>query len=369
MPDPDPYTCSASQIETAELCLRKWYLSKVQEIPREPNRFAQFGTLTHEHCADWFEHSKPPPGTPEGRAALGLIRHLPPPQTPGLETEKEILFSIGGVPFRGFVDLRNLSLETPWISDHKTTSDLKWAKSEQELREHPQPTAYAYEAMVATGKRAVDLQWTYTTRGKRPVVLPVRTRVTYEEIRPRLEKTAETANLLKLIWDERPDPDEIPYDPNGCHAFGGCPYQEICNLTPNEKFRGIMTQGKKNAFRERLQASKAKKGIPAESGTVNPPEAPPEAAAAPEPEKPKEKKPRKPRGKKAAKKAADVKAEAPKANGQDASTEPPAPTLPPQPQPQPQTALQRGFQQTVDFATQKYAQGFKDGFELGRQTR
>lgn len=357
-----PYRSSSSQVETAELCLRKWFLDKVVGLPRTTNAAAEYGTVTHTHLEHWFTSATPPSMTREGRTALAILRCLPPPQTPGIEVEHEIKINVGGVPFVGYIDLRIIDQEVPFISDHKTTSDLKWAKTPTELATSAQPalyTAATFEetARLATeGKRRapaslVNLQWTYGTRHKSPRVLPVKAALTQADIAPRMRETADTAHVLKELWEARPAWADVPYDAQGCEAFGGCPFRSTCNLTPIEKLGSIMTQqSKSDAFKAKLLAAKAAKAngaatVPATSGTVNPPEAPTEAAASPEPEPAKPpKKPRKSRKKKAPEPAADVAAK---------SIEP-APLADRVAQAAP----------PIDMLTQQYAAGFRDGFEL-----
>jgi len=397
-----PYRSSASQIETAELCFRKWFLDKVEGLPRTSNRYAEYGTLSHAHLERWFTDHTPPPMTPEGRTSLAILRCLPPPQTPGIEVEKEISISVGGVPFLGYVDLRILDRPVPFISDHKTTSDLKWAKTPAELATSVQPALYAAATFEETRRQAnsgqrscnastVELQWTYGTRHKSPQVLPVRALVCPEDIAPRMQATADTAHVLQHLWTERPSWRDVPYDAQGCEAFGGCPFQSICNLSPQEKIGSIMSQqSKSDAFRAKLLAAKAAKSngaaapatVPATSGTVNPPEAPAVAATSPEPEPAKPAKtPRKPR-----KKKADTVAQA-KADGANAARDlaraaSPTGTLPseaamvasadkpipyvPTPEPEPEPAPMYQSTPPIGMLTQQYAAGFRDGFELGR---
>ncbi len=52
---------------------------------------------------------------------------------------------------------------------------------------------------------------------------------------------------------------DLPYNGAACENFGGCPYEQLCDLSPREQLRSIMSQdAQKNAFLAKLQARKAK---------------------------------------------------------------------------------------------------------------
>lgn len=392
-----PYTCSASQVSTFELCARKWAWDKIAGLPRKPNRFAAFGTLTHTHLEAWLESGTVPPDTPEGNTARAMIPHLPAtPQTPGVELEKHITPVLGGVQFNGYVDVLITRPGAPLVSDHKTTGGLQWAKTPATLLEDPQATLYAHDAMLAARTDACDLHWTYGTRHKRPQVHVVRALVTRQGIAPRIAKTTKSAQAMALIYDAAPDPLETPHDAAGCEAFGGCPFQDNCNLTTQEKIKSIMAQETTHsAFLLKLKAkrangatpataaphppAKAPATLPTTSGTINPPEAPATAATAPapapEPEAKPAKKPRKKRRTKAQMKAAAAAEEAEATAGHDteAPVEPVADTPPtraePAPAPEPAPAMIGGAKLSGPSTAWQdgFERGFARGFEAGRK--
>jgi len=130
-----PYTCSASQVATAETCLRKWAAIKIGGLKPPPNKYAALGTEVHEILASWLSSARPPPETRAGNIALAMLKHLPPPQTKNLLVETEIEVPLGGVKFVGFVDAAiYVGREVPFVADHKTTVDFCWAKDPDDLR-------------------------------------------------------------------------------------------------------------------------------------------------------------------------------------------------------------------------------------------
>ena len=363
MSDNKAYCSSASQVSTAELCLRKWAFRKIDKIESPPNKYAAFGSRVHKLLEEWFKDGTPPPNTAEGRVARNILGHLPPPQTPGILVERKIDLMLGGVPMVGYVDLSILEgRERPFVSDHKTTSGLQWALAADDMHNDVQCSIYAYEAMVRTNSKTVDVQWTYGTRdGKRS--LPVSRKLSLDEIRPRLKRTAETVANLRDIFNEQIPGLELPYDAAGCEAYGGCPYQSICNLTPQERMQSIMSQ--KNTESAFLAKLRAKKGNGATTPTphpapvepapdpeippsvptvVNPPSAPETVPEAIE-EKPKKRRGRRPKAKTAT----------------PAPESPPTPT-PLAPSPAPEGVL-LSFEQVIDT----YRKGFADGFKTARE--
>ena len=386
-----PYTTSASQISTAEDCLRKWGFQKIAKIETPPNRYAQFGSETHAHMEAWFKSLTVPPDTPTGRAAQALIPHLPPPQTKGLEVEQKIMMELGGVPLVGYVDLRNLAIPVPFISDHKTTSGFHWIPDD--WKEDIQATIYAADAMIQRDALMVDCQWTYVTRDKIPKTKPVKFRLTYAGIKPRVEKSMQTALVLRDAYNQQIDPMDLPYDATACAKYGGCPFKHLCKLTPQERIKSVMSQeSAKEKFLAKLAAKRAEAGgsvpqPPASAPSapepvsldLNPPEqeTPPpaatEAAAATDTPLPKTGKKARSKKKAASKKRSTKKAPEPQAPPayEDTNGEPaPAESVP---ETQPVAArVSESKTKPVARATDTdaildaYRKGFNDGFEKGR---
>lgn len=295
------YRSSASQVSTFEMCQRKWAWEKIDGLRTPPNRYADYGVRVHKLLDAWFSKGEMPPNTPEGLTARAILRHLPPPQTPGLEVEKEISLSLGGVKFKGFIDLRLIpGRDVPLVSDHKTTGSFEWAKTPTDLPKDVQATLYGLDTMEETGCDKVELQWTYATRSS-PRSLPVIRVVTRSEIEDRIGKTAETVAQMKEIYDAAPRVIDLPYNLKGCSAFGGCPFVNNCKLSPWDKFRSAMKQDTEHSvFLNRLNKMRANgstKPTPAAKTTevdskageaedvINPPEKEELAAKAAEDEK------------------------------------------------------------------------------------
>lgn len=379
---------SASQVDTYESCGRKWALDKIDKIPRKGNKYAQKGTQIHKVAEEWLRDGIPVPLTEIGEIFMPAIPHLPPPNTPGLQVEVGMGRTLGGIHFKGFMDLRipYPYREVPIVYDHKSTTDFKWALKGDDpdtgeggtMHTVVQPALYAWDTLLDSQEAGykgdvVDLQWTYVRTRGAPKAKVVTQRVSLAMIQPRIDKTEESAVEQRILRETISSGLELPPNASACEAYGGCPYIEVCSLTPSQRIRSIMSQGNAHqAFMKRLNDQRVKAGtsspaphpapadpppktVPAKSGTVNPPEAPPVAPAAPsedtEAPPPAKSKPRAKTGKKASKKAAkpappEAPPEAPPVTGKDvAEAAKPAPkpklvVVPPTPAPQPPPAVQ-----------------------------
>lgn len=261
------------------MCPRKWAWNKIDGLQSPPNKYAEMGTQVHSHLETWLKHRKLPAIGEAAVVANAMIPHLPPPQAvEPHDIEREFQWRFQEVAFRGFIDLIHFdsSKQVPvTIYDHKTTSDLQWAKTAEDLGVDVQATLYARVLMDQTSTDVVQLQWTYATRKARPQVLPVRRLITRDEILPRVSQTVASAREMQSILNAGCTAIEVPYDASACDAFGGCPFRPNCNLTTQQKFQSAMTQeNQKNSFLQRLQARKAgTSGAAPATFAVNPPEA------------------------------------------------------------------------------------------------
>ena len=264
---------SPSQIEWYELCERKWAWKYIDEVFVEGNAAAEFGTEVHGRLEDWLKNKKVPDDDRAGKLAQTMIPHLPAPHLVKPEyVEKKFQLKIEELYFTGVVDLTMPDDEIPIIMDHKTTSDMRWAKTPESLVVDPQATIYAYWAFIHFAAERVGLQWTYgVTRGS-PRAIPVERVVTKKEIEPRLLQSLQSAREMELIRQSGVRALDVSYDASACEAFGGCPFKEKCNLDARERMMAIMSQGEKKAnFLSKLQERRGQQ--PAAEATPTPPPA------------------------------------------------------------------------------------------------
>lgn len=295
-----PYIFSVSQVETFRTCPRKWAYLKIDGIEDPGTEASQLGTEVHDELEAYLEQGKPVGMGLAGQIAMSGLRHLPPPRFPGMSVEAWFHVKIGshrgkrgvGAYYRGLKDVeirkgwRNVGI--PFVSDHKTTKNFMWQKTAQDLTGgvsgvgDTQAGVYAYDTMLKTKASVVDLQWTYMRTTGAPASEPTICQITREQVDRIISELALTTAEMIRTKDEHPTAVTVVQDPTGCSAFGGCPYQSLCNLTPREKMKALMTQSKKEAsVLGKLAARKAAKqgkasvetgGEEAVDAKVNPPE-------------------------------------------------------------------------------------------------
>jgi len=242
------YHCSASQISTAELCLRKWAFKKLDGLSDLPGAAAALGSAVHKQIELYLRSGQPIDlSSDAGRIAMAGA-HLWPTRDEQIVVEHRFEIVLGGVPFVGFIDV----LCADRVIDHKTTSDLRWAKTRDDLLSDPQATLYAH----ATGAR--KLQWIYYRTKGVARALDVTVNVTDSDIAPRVERTAQTARLLQALSTAEPRPRalDLPATWSACGAFGGCPFRQNCeDATDQERFRSMLTTAEKLAqLQQRVNA-------------------------------------------------------------------------------------------------------------------
>lgn len=260
---------SATQIGTYALCPRKWGFYKLDGIKPPPNKYAVRGSETHKVLEAWMERGEPiDTGTEYGRIAEPGIKFLPPPKT--AKTEERFTFNSDNAVYVGFWDLW-LPPEDNVVSiyDHKTTSDFKWMKTGEDLKEDPQAIIYTTAAFALSRKLGVTLEdltaylkWIYYranannpgARLSQLVVVPDRqylsfsaeknkAYMTHSELDERFQALDEIAAQMVEHHRQGCKALDLPYNTGGCNAYGGCPYGGgPCQLTTQEIVRGLMAQ-------------------------------------------------------------------------------------------------------------------------------
>lgn len=253
-----PIKVSPSQISTYLDCPRKWGWGKIDKIQVPPNGSAALGSKVHAVLEDYLAGKGlvyDPGLAIVGDIASSGLEHIPEPQAPGMIIEHPFTFQPEGltdVLYTGRIDFFLSPLNTrprPLIGDHKTTSGLQWAKSPDDLRADPQGViygAYAFDAYPEA--EGVDLRWVYyQTKGARR---SKKTELTWtrEENRKALEKINVTAGQIASITRSSiKSATELPYSPEACEKYGGCPYRAQCNLGPGDRRKALFPISRKES--------------------------------------------------------------------------------------------------------------------------
>ncbi|KKM71139.1 hypothetical protein LCGC14_1433630 [marine sediment metagenome] len=250
---------SPSQIKLWRDCKRKYgfkYIDKLRE-PTSPKM--QFGTDVHAQLEQWLKKGKTPDSTPEGQVAKQGIRKdwLPSPGSHLLVEHKlEIpLPELGDVTLIGYIDCvepPDLARRMPTVIDHKTTSSLNWALTEDELAADPQGLIYSVWAMQHFNTGAALARWLYYVASN-PKAGPRKPAgaqpVDHVFVADDPAFARRWAELLKDVADivavrnERPDTATIEPSPPACGKFGGCYFNgNPCELSSGEILRGHLVQ-------------------------------------------------------------------------------------------------------------------------------
>ena len=131
---------SATQLKTFRRCASRWYAEKILGHTTPPTEAMKRGTLIHSMLEAYLRDGTDLPDDDFGRMAQAALERLPDKGSiPAGDIERRFTLdaSVLGVPFVGVIDL----IEDGRITDHKTTSDFKYIKGEEELRAAPQAQA------------------------------------------------------------------------------------------------------------------------------------------------------------------------------------------------------------------------------------
>ena len=269
-----PLRTSASAIECADPkhdgCYRKWFLQNVKKLPQLPRESTTFGTVLHsvverylladmngtikgkpvelypvgweqpldrygkrEKLAISLEEQALVKSLIEKAIAEGILMRVE-----GRQIEKEFnnWEFMEGVTAKGFIDL----LEPGAIRDHKTTKDMKWAKSvkpeaDEYLGDNIQMMFYAYWYYTKGGyNRSLPLTLAhqyYVKNPQKPHVEKREVTTTWEKVEQFMNERIAPVCEMMLVYRDAKKVDDIPLPANparACRKYGGCPFAKIC---------------------------------------------------------------------------------------------------------------------------------------------
>jgi len=222
---------SPSQVNTAIDCRRKWGFSYIDGIKEPPTVAQAFGLALHEIAEGWLRDGIAPDlSTPEGMLFAKGLGFLPLPAK-HLEVEGAFRFEDGDLAWRGLIDLVTPRGDTVRVTDHKTTSNFRWAKNSTTLRDDTQAIIYGKHIAERNDLDRVEIQWIYYLKGKRPQAREVIATLTREEINDRYVRLQEIGHELLTLKKTKRTGLDIPVETfphDGCSSYGGCPHFETC---------------------------------------------------------------------------------------------------------------------------------------------
>lgn len=260
IPAPQPLSNhSASQVKTYEMCERKWTLESLHRLRGPPSSSMAVGTALHKQIEDWYLRGVEPK-SPLARAG---VENLPARGSGLIVIEKALdkadptgaidpdtkkikrvpsLFT-GAFPWKGFIDLLYQPLgmtQRVQVWDHKSTTNLMWAKSNQELREDLQLNVYAkwcFDSDAAL--EVVDVFHNYLVTSTMNQTEVRASSISRAENAKHWQHIDARAKEMQVISDMAQQSQDSNFwqraKPNfdSCGAYGGCAFREMCDKHHN----------------------------------------------------------------------------------------------------------------------------------------
>lgn len=252
---------SPSQEALFEMCERRWYFKYILKLPEPEYARAESGKGMHWLLKEWLSKKEPPSvrqgdgkiGNVEVGMALASIPALPVP-SPHLIVEQHLQFDFGGVTYHGYADVQWYTKSYGVTHDHKSTSSLVYAKTEEDLVWDPQRIIYAYPM-----GRDVLSRWQYVETKDPYQRQLVELYATHKQVVDAMTWLHETHGVR--IAKAYTEPEEArPQNPAACGKYGreGCPYKHRCQIDPKTRLKNIMSL---EAIKKRLQAQRQEMNI------------------------------------------------------------------------------------------------------------
>lgn len=258
---------SASQLETWNDCHYKWGQAYLNGKSSPSSQSARIGLRVHKILEDHFTQATVPDpleiyeGAKVGRLAVAMLPLVPEGT---YSAEEKFSLEHRGISFRGVIDLQSDSA----VIDFKTTSSLRYAKTEEELRNNTQAVLYAIH------RPDVDMLWLYGQSKGAPHTRTVKFRLPLEQAHETAERVVLPVAENVLQAYEQNKPESLPKNKDSCFKYGRCHLFAECWGAPEKALRFYMTGSGLLA-----KLNEIKKEPEPEPDTINPP-----AVAVTEPE-------------------------------------------------------------------------------------
>ncbi len=243
-----PFKISPSQIEAFRTCQRRWFKQYVEGFQEPQAASAALGDRVHAVLEGYLGKGIPlDVRTQEGRIAASGMQFLPQPGT-GLVEGKFYLPVTNLWGWVGKIDWR--SHDGSLVIDHKTTSDFKWAKSEDTLVKDPQGLIYSRAGIEGSDRAEQKSRWIYYRTKDKPAAYPVNFVLSRSEVFEGIaELEQETEQLITLRKSKFLD---LNPNPSACFKYNKpCPHKQLCgDLNGVSILRGLNMKTKEELLAE-----------------------------------------------------------------------------------------------------------------------
>lgn len=237
---------SASQVKTFETCERLWTLQNPHKLraPVQPGGSLDLGTQLHKQIELAVLHDIEPPAP----LAYAAWKNLPPKGSGLVLVEKQLTriregkeepaLLTGNVPWKGSIDYvwqPLLTKEYLDIWDHKSTTNMSWAKISDDLVTDLQLNVYArYAFTLNDSLKYVNVHHNYMVTSTMNETRVVSAKITREKNAEVWQHIETRAHEMQVISDMAVESGDVNFwqraKPNraSCGAFGGCPFKKLC---------------------------------------------------------------------------------------------------------------------------------------------
>lgn len=230
------WVLSATEIQTFDLCRRKWAYIYLDAIKPPISKAAEFGSLVHKYLENYLINGLQNSSSEEGRCAQPGLQYLPI-RLPKENVEKNFLFCHENILFNGYIDFfEHLGSQIWLIGDHKTTSNLKNAALASDLTKNIQANIYAQWAFKQKDAEKVKLRWIYYRTNSKPQALCVESELSKSEAETNFEKIIDISKTILSVVDSKAKSHEQPKNLSSCFKYGKCPFYQKCHQENNAKF-------------------------------------------------------------------------------------------------------------------------------------
>ena len=278
--------CSASQINAFRRCPARWYAEKIEGRSAPPSEAMKRGTRIHAALERYLADAVALPDDDDGRIAAAALPLLPAAgAVPRADVERSFRApdEVFGIPMQGIIDLVEPDGR---ITDHKTTSNFKHAKTEEEVRGDAQAQIYAIEAARTGAADPVRFRLVYMRTKGAAKASEVGCSFTRDDLAAALDTLRRDVDAMKATATK--EAAEVPHNLEACGDYGGCPHRARCAELGRPTL-GIIsglftTQGatKMDPISDPLAAMLAGRNTPADippetlAASINPPDGTPE---------------------------------------------------------------------------------------------
>lgn len=228
---------SPSQIETFLSCERKWWLNKILGLPIPQHPSAALGEHVHKGQETYLETGDEAAVHALAKGTLPILRELRERKLAGsVFMERSLKRQLrNGLGMAGRIDILDMTERPTLVLDWKTTGNVAYAKTEEELKSNVQMLTYAYEATVLDIERngvpkerhGVDVAHVYISTKGTTAPFVRRTHIPLDDIHAGWRRIQDTSDRM-LATSKLTTPDDVKPNLNACNAFGGCSFRERC---------------------------------------------------------------------------------------------------------------------------------------------